>query len=731
MAAFTVEEMPAGRTWVSISVGTGYVYFDIQNGVAGTSGNIAAYGIKPLDGGWYEISVAPNIDANGDAYLGIATGADSSGASYQGDGASGVLVRNPRFIRFEEAKSVPHVLSSSPVQVIDPYYEYRGGVALGDSFTANANYTGEINNTSADLLVADKGISGQALTLIVGRFQSDAAPFSPSFVLLMGGINDINQASSDPNATMQSQVQSFVSLCNSINAIPVLTNLPPENNSVSWTTQKQGWMDTYNSWISNYAYANGYVLLDLKDLLSTDGLTLSAAYDSGDHLHPNASGYKVIGDKIVSLLDGISLIPSTCMFPMTGNTAETATFNLTSQNTYTLTVTQDGTGSGTVTTTPTGTTFTAGTPVTLTATPAAGSTFSGWSGGCSGTSPTCQLTMNSSITADATFILLPPDTTPPTTPGPLTATTVSSSQINLTWSASTDNVGVAGYNIYRNGTQIATVTTTTYSDTGLLPSTTYTYSVSAYDAAGNTSSMSASASATTTLVPDITPPTVPASLVATAISSSQVNLSWAASTDPVVSGQIASGVAGYNIYRNGTLVASVTGTGYSDTGLLSSGTYTYNVSAYDAAGNNSDPTTAASVTTPAGSITYISNLQWVGTPVNGWGPVETDMSNGEQAKGDGSTISLHGVKYAKGLGVHASSNVTYNLAGQYSRFVSDIGIDDETDGSGSVIFQVWGDGTKLYDSGIMGGASATQNVNVSVAGVNTLQLIVLVGNTTG
>ncbi len=186
MAAFTVEVMPAGRTWVSISVGTGYVYFDIQNGVAGTSGNIAAYGIKPLGGGWYEISAAPNIDANGKAYLGIATGNNS--ASYQGDGASGVLVRNPRFIRFEEAKSVPHVLSSSPVQVIDPYYEYRGGVALGDSFTANANYTGEINNTSADLLVADKGISGQALTLIVGRFQSDAAPFSPSFVLLVAGL---------------------------------------------------------------------------------------------------------------------------------------------------------------------------------------------------------------------------------------------------------------------------------------------------------------------------------------------------------------------------------------------------------------------------------------------------------------------------------------------------------------------------------------------------------------
>ncbi|MBI5043497.1 MAG: fibronectin type III domain-containing protein [Nitrospirae bacterium] len=96
------------------------------------------------------------------------------------------------------------------------------------------------------------------------------------------------------------------------------------------------------------------------------------------------------------------------------------------------------------------------------------------------------------------------DTQAPTVPTGLSAQAVSSSQINLSWSASTDNVGVTGYRIYRctgssctPSTQIATSPTTSYSDTGLSVSTTYTYSVSAVDAAGNESLQSAFASATT------------------------------------------------------------------------------------------------------------------------------------------------------------------------------------------------------------------------------------------
>jgi len=89
------------------------------------------------------------------------------------------------------------------------------------------------------------------------------------------------------------------------------------------------------------------------------------------------------------------------------------------------------------------------------------------------------------------------DTQAPTTPTNLSATAISSSQINLSWTASTDNVGVTGYRIYRGGTQIGTAATNSYSNTGLSPSTSYSYTVAAYDAAGNVSGQSASASATT------------------------------------------------------------------------------------------------------------------------------------------------------------------------------------------------------------------------------------------
>ena len=89
------------------------------------------------------------------------------------------------------------------------------------------------------------------------------------------------------------------------------------------------------------------------------------------------------------------------------------------------------------------------------------------------------------------------DTTPPSTPTTFSATAVSRSQINLSWTASTDNVGVAGYKVFRNGSQIATTFTNSYSDVGLNSNTSYSYAVSAYDAAGNNSTQSTGARATT------------------------------------------------------------------------------------------------------------------------------------------------------------------------------------------------------------------------------------------
>ena len=89
----------------------------------------------------------------------------------------------------------------------------------------------------------------------------------------------------------------------------------------------------------------------------------------------------------------------------------------------------------------------------------------------------------------------------PPVPTGLTATAISSSQINLSWTASTDNVGVRGYTIYRGGAQIGITEDNSYSDAGLTPSTTYLYTVSAYDFAGNRSVQSPPVSGTTMAPP--------------------------------------------------------------------------------------------------------------------------------------------------------------------------------------------------------------------------------------
>ena len=181
------------------------------------------------------------------------------------------------------------------------------------------------------------------------------------------------------------------------------------------------------------------------------------------------------------------------------------------------------------------------------------------------------------------------DTTPPTNPTGLTATPVSASQITLSWTASTDDVGVNGYRIYRDGIQVGTSAITSYSDKGLNPATTYSYSVSAYDGAGNVSGLSAPASATTPS-PDAIPPSLPPGLTAAAVSSTQINLSWNASTDNV-------GVAGYRVFRNGTQVGTTSQLSYSDTALTASTTYSYTVSAFDASGNDSGQTIPVNATT--------------------------------------------------------------------------------------------------------------------------------------
>lgn len=126
---------------------------------------------------------------------------------------------------------------------------------------------------------------------------------------------------------------------------------------------------------------------------------------------------------------------------------------------------------------------------------------------------------------------------------------------------------------------------------------------------------------------------------------------------------------------------------------------------------------------PTRSFVYLSDLAW-DSASNGWGPVEYDQSNGETGAGDGSPITLNGVVYAKGIGCHANSQITYRLDGRYQWFLADVGIDDEIGGvDGSASFRVYVDGVLRYDSTVMNASTSTQPVQVGLAGAQTLELV--------
>lgn len=200
------------------------------------------------------------------------------------------------------------------------------------------------------------------------------------------------------------------------------------------------------------------------------------------------------------------------------------------------------------------------------------------------------------------------DTSAPTVPGGFVAQTVSSSQINLSWGVSTDNVGVVSYKIYRcagaaceTGELIATVTTTTYQNTGLSAATMYAYNIQAFDAAGNGSAKArTNAETQSASIADTSAPTAPASVSAGVVSASttQINLSWLAAVDNVA-------VTGYRIYRCTGMsctpsdqIATAIDTSYTDSGRATSTTYVYSVAAHDAAGNVSPKSNTGYATTP-------------------------------------------------------------------------------------------------------------------------------------
>ena len=246
------------------------------------------------------------------------------------------------------------------------------------------------------------------------------------------------------------------------------------------------------------------------------------------------------------------------------------------------------------------------------------------------------------------------DSQAPTAPTNLQVTGASASTVTLAWSPASDDVGVAGYKIYRNGVQAGSSTTAGFTDTGLSPCTSYSYVVSAFDQGNNFSPQAGPVAATTLAAaqgpdlngdgpvnlndlailiehwlaggcgvpgdivmsglvdladcgalsaawtgPDLAAPTVPAGLSVAAVTDSTVALSWNAASDNFQ-------VAGYRIYRDGSLRQSVAGAGFTDTGLSVQTTYSYRVSAYDGVGNESALSNQVTATT-AGGINLLLN----------------------------------------------------------------------------------------------------------------------------
>jgi large repetitive protein len=233
-----------------------------------------------------------------------------------------------------------------------------------------------------------------------------------------------------------------------------------------------------------------------------------------------------------------------------------------------------------------------------------------------------DLVGNASAASAAAQVVLP-DTVAPTTPSTVSATVSGPGAVTVTWGASSDNVAVTGYAVYRGSTAdfaVGTATfvgqtgpTATFGDTDVPQGTRY-YKVVALDAAGNRSNVSTAASVT---VPDSSAPTAPTALTATAGSGS-VSLAWQAATDDV-------GVTGYRVYRTSTspavvapanLVGTATTTTYVD-GPPSDGTWYYTVVAVDGAGNAGPAAPTASATFSGPDVAAPSQVGSVSAAVDG------------------------------------------------------------------------------------------------------------------
>ncbi|MBT8461969.1 MAG: hypothetical protein KJO44_05545 [Gemmatimonadetes bacterium] len=176
----------------------------------------------------------------------------------------------------------------------------------------------------------------------------------------------------------------------------------------------------------------------------------------------------------------------------------------------------------------------------------------------------------------------------PTVPTDLVATTVGPYRIDLQWSPSASESGIAFYRVFRDGDEVATTGATAYEDSNLAPETSYEYRVSAVDRLDQESGLSEPAAAVTEMEPG---PPPPRNLAAVAQSAIQINLSW---SPPVAS---IYPVQGYNVYRDGEAIGFVVSTAFADAGLSAETTYGYTVSSVDTRGVEGELSVEVAATT--------------------------------------------------------------------------------------------------------------------------------------
>lgn len=141
---------------------------------------------------------------------------------------------------------------------------------------------------------------------------------------------------------------------------------------------------------------------------------------------------------------------------------------------------------------------------------------------------------------------------------------------------------------------------------------------------------------------------------------------------------------------------------------------------------NSLTVTASVVVPPPTGVSFLGDLPWLSAD-SGWGPVERNTSNGESAAGDGRPITLGGVVYGKGLGVHAPSTVAYYTGRSCETVSADVGVDDEKGANGTVAFEVRADGRTVASTGVLTNAMPAQHLTADVSGAQVVELVVTDG----